>query len=93
MITFVLLRPPDDGYYRIVKAAIDKHFELEDKGYVEVAAGYYYELQDIMEQMEDKSGILELLSYKNHTLIQTTEECLKEILEINPDFLNDKEFI
>lgn len=81
------------NYLIIVKAASDKHFALEDNGAYEVASGNWY---DMLQMCEERETMLadDLIELKTSTsLIQTTDECLRIILDLNPDFLNNKTFV
>lgn len=77
-------------YSLIVKAASDKHFRLLDNGATEIANGNWYEMLCLQEETPD-ADLIQLQT--SNSLIQTTDECLNLILDINPDFLNDKTFI
>lgn len=87
---YVLLRLRN--YFLIVKATSNKHFSLLDAGAIEIDSGNWCAMLDLERSIDLKEdGLIELLS--PDSLIQTSEECLHKILELNPDYLNDKTFI
>ena len=91
---YVLLQAPNDGYYVVCKAATDKHFAFEDAGYTEIKAGLYHDMLDLQRQYEAiADDIILLYCDKTKSIIQTTDECLIAILDANPNYLNDKEFV
>lgn len=81
------------NYLIIVKATSDKHFNLLDNGAYEVDSGNWYEMLQMCNERESMlpSEIIELKG--PNSLIQTTEEMLQLILDLNPDYLNDKTFV
>lgn len=99
-MTFVILQAPNDGYYWLIKAASDKHFELLDSGFDEIDNGEYYDIREKLDMLEwayqTENGRYEVMKLRNK---QTggysyhREDELHRILAINPDFLNDKEVL
>lgn len=89
-MTYILLQAPNNGYYWIVSGGSKKHFELEDKGCVEIASGSYEEMRDMV---PDDQDLIRLYCHKTFSEIQTTEECLHQMIANEPDYLNNKEFI
>jgi len=98
MSEFVLLSPPSNSssvYLRAVKATSEKHFSLVDSGYIEILSGSHdvvYERMRDIESFESKDCI-SLYCEETKSLIQTTENCLIEILEQFPDYLKNKDFL
>lgn len=93
---YVVLKPPTDGYYRCIKATSDKHFSLEDEGYTEVASGNWYDMIELMRELEQEANLgstIELFCQDSSSLIQTTEEGLNRLIELYPDYLNNKVFL
>lgn len=91
---YVLLQPPNDGYLWVVVAGSARHFELEDEGYMELASGSYQEMEATGAQVEKEDpDIIRLYCHETYSEIHTTEECLHQILENDPDYLNNKEFL
>ncbi len=91
---YVLLQAPNDGYYVVVKAATDKHFAFEDAGYSEICNGLYHDMLDRQRQFEAMDDdIVMLFCEKTKSLIQTTDDGLRRLLELNPNYLNDKDFV
>ncbi len=91
---YVLLQAPNDGYYIVARATSDKHFAMVDAGYMEISNGLYpdmVEMQQNLERMEDDTILL--FCEKTKSLIQTTDEMLRCILDSNPNYLNDKDFV
>lgn len=93
MATHVLLQAPNDGYYFVVKAAIEKHFSLVDRGFIEICSGSYEEMEDFKNACEIDCEVIELFCPDTNCLIQTTDDCLRRTLELYPDYLDNKEFI
>ncbi len=88
----VLLKGPT--YYCVVLAGTKKHFELEDSGFVEIESGSHDEMYELQRDLEGSSSeLIQLYCEKRFSLIQTTEDCLLIMLDNDPDYLNDKEFI
>lgn len=92
-MTFVILQAPGDGYYWMVKATSNKHFELLDSGFIEVQNGDYYDMLALIGYLETDNELIELKCSDTHSMIQTTQEMLNRILELNPDYLNNKSFV
>lgn len=92
-MTFVILQAPNEGYYWLIKATSDKHFELVDKGFQEIDSGEYYDMLESLNILQYDPSLIHLKCVKFGTMIQTTEDCLHRILAINPDYLTDKEFV
>lgn len=97
MKQWVLLKSPNSGYYIICIATGSKHFSLEDKGWNEVHSGSYEDCFDLLCAYEHSESntidIINIYCEKTYSLIQTTHECLNEIIGLQPDYLKDKEFL
>lgn len=91
---YVLLKNNSD-YYIIAIAASRKHFKLEDAGWIEVFSGEYWECEERKDlfESEDEKGLIQLYCEENFSLIQTTDDCLNQILNNEPDYLENKEFL
>jgi hypothetical protein len=92
---YVLLQAPNDGYYIVVQATSKKHFSLVDAGWVEINSGQFGDMIEEMAFHEAMSGVdlIQLYCHDTFSLIQTSHECLEMILENDPDYLEDKEFL
>jgi hypothetical protein len=92
---YVILHAPNDGYYSIFVATSNKHFFFVDGGWTEVFAGDWEECLDHMCALEEceRGDLINLYCHDTFSQIQTTEECLNEILELEPDFLENKIFM
>lgn len=92
-MTFVIMQAPNDGYYWLLKATGKKHFECIDNGFQEIESGDYWDMLALIGYLESDNEMIELRCSETNSLIQTTEEMLKRILELNPDYINNKEFL
>lgn len=94
-MTFVILKHIGENFTWMVKATGDKHFELCDKGYDEVASGTYYEMRELDRKMNwpHLKDCLWLRSLKTGFLCYTTDDCLSRLLDLYPMWLEDYEFV
>jgi len=97
-MTFVILQAPNNGYYWLLRAAKDKHFECVDKGFIEIASGEFYEMQDFLKNLEYEMAYgtgqpIILLNKITGGYSYFSEESLQYVMELSPDFLNDKIFV
>lgn len=94
-MTFVILKHIGEDFTWMVKATSDKHFELVDKGYDEVASGDYWDMRDLDRRMSwpHIKDCIWLRHIVNGFLTYTTDDCLSQILDIYPMWLEDYEFV
>lgn len=96
MIWVLLSPPPHLTYNRIVKAASDLHFELEDAGWTEIGSGNWYDMceldQSLHADLEESHPIL-MFCQKNSSYIYHNEESLTAMLELEPNYLDKKLFL
>jgi len=79
----------------MVKATSEKHWELVDKGWEEFASGYYYEMRELDRKLSwpHLKDCIWLRHIKNGFLTYTTDICLSRILDIEPMWLENYEFV
>lgn len=95
LIQYVILQAPNDGYYWLVKATSDKHFNLIDTGFIEVYSGNHFDCCQVLNELQDfddKDSIW-LRCEETMSLIVTTNECLQLMLCFSPNYLDNKEFV
>lgn len=80
-------------YRIIVKATSKKHFDLLDAGAEEIQNGSWCAMLDLDREMSLNEENDLIMLKTDTSLIQTSEECLQLILDINPDYLNNKTFL
>lgn len=92
---YVLMQAPNNGYYFVVQATSDKHFAMLDKDFVEIDNGFWMEMVDKMRILEshEEYDLIFLYCDDTKSLIQVDEEGLNKILETQPDYLNNKDFL
>jgi 8-oxo-dGTP pyrophosphatase MutT (NUDIX family) len=99
-MTFVILQAPNNGYYWLLKATCDRHFECLDKGFVELKNGSYEDMRELLGYLEwcdtTKNGTLQCITLKNKMsggYTYYTDEELKGMLAVNPLFFEDYEIV
>lgn len=89
------MQQPNNGYIWLVKATSEKHFDLCDREFTEVASGCYLDMLEKMKDMHtaEYEELIHLVNWKSNSLVVTTEDGLKRMLELDSNYLNDKEFL
>lgn len=95
---WVVMAPMGDGYCRMAKAASDLHFKLEDDGLKEIGSGNWYDMLELMRNYEDairpdSEYYIELYCQATFSIIHTNDECLQQMLDIEPNYLDKKLFL
>jgi hypothetical protein len=91
MKIYVILQAPNNGYRLVVEAASNKQFSLEDSGWKEIASGGWQQMLEFNKLEPDDKDIIWLRTAKSS--IVTTYQMLDLMMDIDPDFMDDKEFI
>lgn len=106
MSTWVVLKPPPDkSYYRVIRAASDKHFDMIDNGYEEVSSGNWFDMleldreleekdnQEWIERMREAGDLIELFDRTKSCLIYVNETILNGYCQVDANYLDDKTFL
>lgn len=94
-MTFVILKHIGENFTWMVKATCEKHWQLLDSGYQEIASGDYYEMRELDRKLSwpHIQDCIWLRHIKRGSLSYTTDDCLSQILDIEPMWLEDYEFV
>lgn len=97
-MTFVILQAPNQGYYWLIKATSNKHFELLDAGFSELESGEYEEMRDKINFLEwldaTDGGTKHLITLKRgDSYSYQTEEDLHKLLDMNPNFFEEYQIV
>lgn len=89
------MQAPFDGYLFVVKATSDRHFAMLDANFTELRTGLFHDMYAHMRMLEgpQKKELIWLYCEDTQSVIQVTDETLRRTLELDPDYLDDKEFI